>query len=46
VAWLVDRDSAAATAALDAFADLLATYTRPEPVENDVMGSTRPKLIP
>jgi TetR/AcrR family transcriptional regulator, regulator of biofilm formation and stress response len=26
VAWLVDRDSAAATAALDAFADLLATH--------------------
>lgn len=29
VAWLVDRDSAAATTALDAFADLLATHAHP-----------------
>lgn len=29
LAWLVDRDSAAALAALDAFADALATHARP-----------------
>jgi AcrR family transcriptional regulator len=29
LAWLVDRDTAAATAALDAFADVLATYSHP-----------------
>jgi AcrR family transcriptional regulator len=29
LAWLVDRDTAAATTALDAFADLLATHAAP-----------------